>query len=216
MKAPTKSDQKSAARAVRKDTLETRLKMLDAAEALFAEHGVDSVTLLDIARAAGQKNRNAPQYHFGSKAGLINAVLDRHSDLISLRRKAMMDALDEKGSSTLSELVEAYVLPVAEHVDTTQNGLGFLLINCQMQTSGSFAHLAIERVTRYPEVRQLMDRLMQVLALDSRARKEAKVILIQSMVFHGLAGFYAHGAKRSGKQFIETLCCSVEAVLAAH
>jgi AcrR family transcriptional regulator len=33
--------------------------MVDAAEALFAEHGVDNVTMLDIARAAGQGNRNA-------------------------------------------------------------------------------------------------------------------------------------------------------------
>ncbi|MBK8289530.1 MAG: hypothetical protein IPK95_13665 [Cellvibrionales bacterium] len=57
---------------------------------------MDNVTLLDIARASEQKNRNAPQYHFGDKAGLINAVLNKHSDLISVRRKAMMDALAEK------------------------------------------------------------------------------------------------------------------------
>lgn len=200
----------------RKDTLETRRQMLDAAEALFAEHGVDNVTLLDIARASGQKNRNAPQYHFGNKVGLINAVLDRHSDLISLRRKAMMHALAEKGSCTLRELVEAYVLPVAEHVDSTENGLGFLLINCQMRTSGSFARLAIERIGRYPEVQQLNSRLSRIMAAENRAQRDAKILLIQTLVFHGLAGFYALGATRHSKEFIATLCSSVEAVLAVH
>ena len=76
------------ARQPRKDTLATRRHMIDAAESLFAEHGVDNVTMLDIARAAGQKNRNAPQYHFGDKAGIINAVLDKHSDLAVMNVRA--------------------------------------------------------------------------------------------------------------------------------
>lgn len=126
-----------AATGPRKDTLRTRRQMVDAAESLFAEHGVDNVTLLDVARAAGQRNRNAAQYHFGNKAGLVNAVLDKHSDLISVRRKRMVDALAKKVAPTLRELVEAYVLPVALHVDSTENGLAFLLINCQITTSGS-------------------------------------------------------------------------------
>jgi AcrR family transcriptional regulator len=203
----------NSAKRPRKDTLETRRQMVDAAEALFAEHGVDNVTMLDIARAAGQKNRNAPQYHFGDKAGLINAVLDKHSDLISIRRKAMMDALADKGSPTLRELVEAYVLPVALHVDSTENGLAYLLINCQIRTSRSFARMFIDRATRYPEAHQLASQLVRAMTAGNQAERDAKILLIQILVFHGLAGFYALGATRQRKQFFETLCSSVEAVL---
>lgn len=201
------------ARRLRRDTLETRRHIVDAAEALFAEHGVDNVTLLDIARASGQKNRNAPQYHFGDKAGLINAVLDKHSDLISARRQAMMEALQAKTSPTLRELVEAYVLPVAQHVDSTENSLTYLLLNSQLLTSGAFAGLTQERANRYPEVQQLTKMMSRLMAADSPAERQSKILLIQTMVFHGLAGFYASGA-RHNQRFIQTLCAGVEAVLA--
>jgi AcrR family transcriptional regulator len=197
----------------RKDTLETRRQIVDAAEALFAEHGVDNVTLLDIARASEQKNRNAPQYHFGDKAGLINAVLNKHSDLISVRRKAMIDALTEKDSPSLRELADAYVLPLALHIDSTENSLAYLLINCQLMTSQSFAALTAERTGHYPEVRQLMKMIHRVMGTGNRKQQEFKQQLVQTMVFHGLAGFYASGERKHSKAFIETLCASVEAVL---
>ena len=203
--------EKQPLRQLRKDTLETRRQIVDAAEALFAEHGVDNVTLLDI--ASEQKNRNAPQYHFGDKAGLINAVLNKHSDLISVRRKAMMDALAEKESPSLRELADAYVLPLALHIDSTENSLAYLLINCQLMTSKSFAALTAERTGHYPEVRQLMKMIHRVMGDGNRKQQEFKQQLVQTMVFHGLAGFYSSGDRKHSKAFIDTLCTSVEAVL---
>jgi AcrR family transcriptional regulator len=202
----------SLERRPRRDTLETRRQIVDAAEALFAEHGVDNVTLLDIARAAGQGNRNAPQYHFGDKAGVINAVLDKHSDLIAVRRAKMIDALLARQAYTLRDLVEAYVLPVARHVDNTENSLTYLLINCQLMTSGAFAGLTQQRTARYPAVRQLAQMILPMIVAGSRAERDSKVQLIQTMLFHGLAAFYASGAKHN-QRFIQTLCDSVEAVL---
>ena len=94
---------------LRKDTVETRRILLDAAEALFAERGIDNVSLIDIGRAAGQKNRNATQYHFGDKDSLLNAVLDRHTDQIALRRREMLDALQAKNTISLSDVVAIFV-----------------------------------------------------------------------------------------------------------
>ncbi len=203
------------AKRLRKDTLATRRQIVDAAEALFAEHGVDNVTLLDIARAAEQKNRNAPQYHFGDKNSLINAVLNKHSDLIALRRKDMMDALAEKTAPTMRELVEALVLPVALHVDSTENSLAYLMINCQLLTSKAFPELAAQRTGHYPEVRELMKMINSTIGVGSSAQREFKQLLVHTMLFHGLVGFYASGDTRNSKTFIETLCASVEAVLQA-
>lgn len=201
------------ARKLRRDSLDTRRQIVDAAEALFVEHGVGNVTLLDIARAAGQKNRNAPQYHFGDKDGLINAVLDKHSDLISARRKVMVEALAHKLDPSLRELVEAYVLPVAMHVESTENSVSYLLLFSQLLTSGSYVGVTLARVTQYPEIRQLAKMMNRVMAVDTRAERESKILLAQSMVFHGLASFYASGAKHS-QRFIRTLCVCVESVLA--
>ena len=62
-------------KATRKDTLATRGRILDAAEQLFYQRGIDNVSLADINQAAGQKNRNALQYHFGDKTALTSDYL---------------------------------------------------------------------------------------------------------------------------------------------
>ncbi|MFC7467297.1 TetR family transcriptional regulator [Actinomadura keratinilytica] len=46
-----------------------------AAEEVFAAQGVDGAQLRDITRLAGQANPSAVQYHFGSRAGLLDAVM---------------------------------------------------------------------------------------------------------------------------------------------
>src|SRR6516225_8182566 len=46
-----------------------------AAERLFAERGIEGVALRQVNQAANQKNMSAAHYHFGSRDGLVNAVL---------------------------------------------------------------------------------------------------------------------------------------------
>jgi AcrR family transcriptional regulator len=52
----------------------TRELMLVTAERLFAERGIESVPLRDIAVAAGARNNVAVQYHFGDRETLVRAV----------------------------------------------------------------------------------------------------------------------------------------------
>ena len=127
---------------------------------------------------------------------------------------ALRIALRAGKAPTLRKLVEAYVLPVALHVDGTDNALTYLLLHSQLMTSGSFAGLTAERSARYPEVRHLQRMLNRLIVADDRAQRESKILLIQTLLFHGLAGFYRSGAKHS-QRFIETLCAAVEAVLIA-
>ena len=49
----------------------TRMRLIHAAEKLFAEDGLEHVSIRAIILAAEQKNESVLQYHFGSKAGLI-------------------------------------------------------------------------------------------------------------------------------------------------
>ena len=55
---------------------QTRERFIHAAQKLFAERSVDSVSLNEITTAAGQKNRNALQYHFEDRQGLLQAIVD--------------------------------------------------------------------------------------------------------------------------------------------
>src|SRR5258708_2162907 len=54
---------------------ETRETLLRVARTLFAKHGLDGVTVRDIAEAAGQ-NVSAVSYYFEGKEGLYRAVIE--------------------------------------------------------------------------------------------------------------------------------------------
>lgn len=64
------------ARRTKEEALETRNKLLDAAERLFQSQGVSRTTLQDIAFHAGA-TRGAVYWHFKDKADLFNAMMER-------------------------------------------------------------------------------------------------------------------------------------------
>jgi AcrR family transcriptional regulator len=64
-----------APRQERADAARNRAKVLEAARRLFAERGVESVTMADVARAAGV-GKGTVFHRFGDRAGLARALLD--------------------------------------------------------------------------------------------------------------------------------------------
>jgi AcrR family transcriptional regulator len=59
----------------------TRTKLLQAAADLFAEHGIDGVSV-DAVASAASRTSGAVYDHFGSKHGLLLALLDDWSDAL--------------------------------------------------------------------------------------------------------------------------------------
>ncbi len=197
----------------RKDTLETRRRLIDAAEQLFAERGIDNVSLVDIARAADQKNRGALHYHFGDKVSLLHAVLDKHTEGIAAQRSQMLDRLEAGGSVTLHDLVEALVLPVAAKLEDEEGGRAFLKINSQLMVAEGYAQLRLERVKLIPEARRLEKLITAELKGRDPAWLAARVLLVDCMLFHGLATYISRGGKPGRNVFVSSLVDSATAVL---
>lgn len=98
--------------------LPTDIKIILAAEKLFATHGLDGVSLRQINKAAGQRNTSGLQYHFGSKEALIRAVFMHRVPAIDRRRSAMVAAIKASGLiDDLPAVVEAMFVPLAEELD---------------------------------------------------------------------------------------------------
>ena len=86
------------------------LQILQVAERLYAEQGVDAVSVRQISREAGQKNHSAVQYHFGSARGLLEAILDFRMIPLNARRQLLLDHWESQGNpDDLAGLVQTLV-----------------------------------------------------------------------------------------------------------
>lgn len=86
---------------------DTRDKLLRAAEELFAAQGIDGAQIRDIVRLAGQSNPSAVQYHFGSRAGLLDAVMAGRQERAEQVLAPLLAELDEDAG--VRELLTALV-----------------------------------------------------------------------------------------------------------
>jgi AcrR family transcriptional regulator len=196
---------------MRRDTLETRNKLIKAAENLFASRGIDAVSLSDINREAEQKNRNAVLYHFGDKASLINAVLDKHTAGIEIRRQQL---LDEAGKiPSLRQVVEALVLPVADKLEDPDGGPDFLRINGQLISNSAWSELRLERAETLPQARRLRKAWTGLLPDISSTESAARMLLVDCMLFQGLAAYAGGSGRIKRSAFLQTLIASLEVVL---
>jgi AcrR family transcriptional regulator len=78
----------------------TARQILDVAEREFSLHGVEKVSLRELGSASGQRNVSAVSYHFGSREGLLGALLSRRFAQINqlrLQRLRLLTRLDKAG-----------------------------------------------------------------------------------------------------------------------
>ncbi len=79
------------ARSTKEEALETRGRILDAAEEVFHAHGVSRTSLADVAQAANV-TRGAIYWHFRNKSDLFDAMCER----VRLPMETMVEANAEK------------------------------------------------------------------------------------------------------------------------
>ncbi len=92
-------------------TTETKERILDAAETLFAERGFAATSLRAIA-ARAEVNLAATHYHFGSKKGLLAAVFHRRIAPINALRLDGLQQLEDSGEAlTVGNILEAFFQP---------------------------------------------------------------------------------------------------------
>ena len=90
-------------------SVDTKTKILNAAEKLFGMNGFDGTSLRDIT-AEAQVNLAAVNYHFQSKESLIDALIERRIEPINRSRFEMLDAAGP--SPSVEKIVEAFLLPL--------------------------------------------------------------------------------------------------------
>ncbi len=88
---------------------------MDTAERMFAEKGIDAVSLRAINAEAGL-SAAALHYHFGTREALVGAILERRIDGVLSQRSVMLKELQRQLRPDIRTIVEALVMPLSDIV----------------------------------------------------------------------------------------------------
>jgi AcrR family transcriptional regulator len=96
----------------------TRVKILVAAERLFAERGIAGVSFKDISATTDQKNNGVVQYHFGDRANLIQQIVAfRAKTTEDVRHALLEEVVLTKGRPEVRDYVSAFVYSLASSLN---------------------------------------------------------------------------------------------------
>ncbi len=121
----------AAAARMRPSTEETRIKIMQVAERLFGEQGIETVALRTIATTAKQRNTFSVQYHFGDRLGLLKAIFEYREAQLDRVREGLMEARRQDGQpDDIRWLLRACFYPNFLHF-VENDGLPYIRLHFQ-------------------------------------------------------------------------------------
>lgn len=160
--------------------------MIEAAERLFAEHGIDGVSMRDVAAAAGQRNNSAVQYHFNGRDGLLHAVFRYRMTDINRARHRYLGEIDRDGrGAEIRALVEAGILPLTRFLGSTPEGSHYARFIARVSPTVDFFRGDLDTIRDANT--EVVERLIGTLGHLTRRTARERVDLMYNMVVSALA-----------------------------
>jgi AcrR family transcriptional regulator len=169
---------------------DTRTKILDTAEKLFANNGVAAVSLREINAAAGV-SPSVLHYHFGGRDELIATMLERRLPALNAGRSAMLEELQNSGGDvTVRQLLAVTVLPLVRLLqEDGKAGQRFVKVLARLHLERNAVYQALT-MKYYPESRlEVFDELMQRSPDCSAEILETRLAIAIDAMFSTLAAF---------------------------
>jgi len=167
-------------RRTKEDAMETRAKLLDAAEYLFGKNGVSRTSMAQVAEQAGV-TRGAIYHHFSNKQDLIESLMDRVRLPIDEMREQIAeldnyDALEEVRQRTIEFLTRiktndrvqalaSILLHKCEYIDEV-NPIKLRHVSGRNECIGDFEQLFL-KAQRDGQLKNGIDSRMAVIGLFS-------------------------------------------------
>ncbi len=195
-----------------------RLVLIVAAEKMVAIHGLSGISLRQINEAAGHKNSGATHYHFGSREGLIQAVLNYRVAAIAARRDAIVERLRQQPAGLdIRGLISALAHPLVEELKPRPQGNYFLRFSERIRRERN--EFQVDYSFPVDSWRFAQDELLRRLTHLPPPLASLRVQMVLDHIISGLAGIEAkldYGAWSSQTVIaIETLIDFVAAGVAA-
>src|SRR3954452_14234221 len=137
---------------------ESRRRILDAAEELFAERGFEKTSFVDIAARSGISRGSIP-WHFKNKDGLLLAVVDR----VNQRYLSLDHFSDRPG---LNEILEQFLL-------LSRESAGRLMFAVLTEALSSEGLVREEYRAHHAEQRKRIAHWLKVMGVKSPSSRES-------------------------------------------
>jgi AcrR family transcriptional regulator len=99
-----------------------KMQMLKTAMRLYALHGIEAVPLRVINRDAGCKNNSAMHYHFGNKAGLLDALAQFIQERFEEVREHELVTLENQITISSRDILRAFMAPYLKIMEAEEWG----------------------------------------------------------------------------------------------
>lgn len=200
------------------ETTATREALLDAAEELFAEQGIEATSLRSVTSKAGA-NVAAVHYYFGSKEGLIREVFGRRLAPLSDERLARLTACSERGGEALECILRAFIEPFVELGWKMDRGssathLSGRLIAQVLSEPSDLLHKTLAQAFEETFVR-FTDALGKALPHLERDEVVTRFELTLGTMIHGMAGIHLFDEQKATLSQTDLLVDRLVAFVAA-
>lgn len=196
--------------------MDPRERLLLAAERLVAERGVE-VSLREVALAAGLRNNSAVHYHFGSRDGLLQAVLDRRNAAMEVERLARLAAHETSGADAdVRELLDMLVGPLLT-VPYAEGSTHYARFLEQVRSHPVIAAVDLGP-DHWPAVQILTVRLQRAVAAQTGLPPEAvrrRLASMASVLFALLADAERARGRRTDRRVVDEVLTMVVGLLTA-
>ena len=169
----------------------TKEALLGTAERLYAQRGLDAVSMREITREAGQKNSTALQYHFSSKEALVSAIMVRRMKDGDYRRLEFLHELELRGKlDDLRSLAAALVEPIAVGIRSPKRSpgeRGWVRFLSEVQRRPEFDLVEMSKAASDLGLRRVYALLGKQLRHVPDAVLRQRYLITMSQIVHGLA-----------------------------
>jgi AcrR family transcriptional regulator len=158
------AQEKGTPRRVRRDPRReaTRAALIEKAEAMFAESGINGVSLRQIGAAVGSANANIIGYYFGEKEALIEAILLKHRLPVEEQRAQLLERARREGRHCeLPVLLDVLWRPLLDKKNS--DGLHAYAAFLGSITRSKFYALRLALNERFPVTQNIISRMAELL-----------------------------------------------------
>lgn len=164
---------------------ETQIRIIAAAESLYATRSIESVSFREIAQAAGNRNTNAVQYHFGNRETLAQAIFAwRVWQMEPMRRAALEGAARDGGELDLARLMRILCEPILELTDSQgrHTYAAFMSKYLLQQRPAGMMHAADTRPDLSHRLRTILRQINTIVAAEGPQRGDYRIALAYLVV----------------------------------